>query len=146
MYRRLPQHNHDPKPYVGEVPNLVNPKMGGYVGNEREYDRLVAARNIDPDCALESCSVGSYQIMGFHWKLLGHTSVEDYYESMQLSEAAHLGAFCRFIQADSRLLKALRENNWASFARIYNGPAYAKHGYDRRMAKAYVKFNMDLQK
>ncbi len=38
------------------------------------------------------------------------------------------------------LLKHLRSKNWAAFARLYNGPAYASRGYHTRMATAYKKY------
>ena len=39
------------------------------------------------------------------------------------------------------MLESLRNKNWATFARKYNGPSYAKRGYHTKMAKAYKKFS-----
>jgi N-acetylmuramidase len=50
-----------------------------------------------------------------------------------------LQAFVQFILADPRLLKALQNKDWPTFARIYNGPAYAKYDYDIKVANAYAK-------
>jgi hypothetical protein len=37
------------------------------------------------------------------------------------------------------LADAIRTKNWPSFARQYNGPAYAKNKYDEKLAEAYLK-------
>ena len=44
------------------------------------------------------------------------------------------------------LLKHLRAKNWAAFARLYNGPAYASRGYHTRMAAAYKKYKSQASK
>ena len=58
---------------------------------------------------------------------------------MNSGAAAHLDAFVSFILAN-RLDGALRAKNWASFARGYNGPAYAQNAYDKKMAAAYARW------
>ena len=35
------------------------------------------------------------------------------------------------------LADKLNAHDWAGFARAYNGPDFARHGYDRRMAAAW---------
>jgi len=137
MRRRLKAHNVNPAPYEVSHPNLVNRSPGGYQGGLAEYDRLSQARGIHNAAASESTSWGSFQIMGYHWRVLGYPSIERYVELMQRSEGEHLKAFVRFIQVSPRLLKALRDRDWATFARWYNGPAYAKHNYDGRLAAAF---------
>lgn len=139
MYRRLKFYNIDPDPLVKLAPEVVNTKTGGYIGGEREHRRLAQAKEFHVPSALESASWGAYQIMGFHWKDLGYRSAEHFVECMMKNEGEHLKAFVRFIQNDSVLLTALRELNWATFARRYNGPAYAKNRYDVKMANAYSK-------
>jgi len=135
MRRRLIANGFDPTPHIREQPNLVNTAMGGYSGGVREYDRLDRAKKIHVASALESCSWGLFQVMGFHWDVLSYRSIDEYVELMQSSERYHLEAFGRFVEIDRRLLKALREGDWATFARWYNGPAYAKNQYDVKMAK-----------
>jgi hypothetical protein len=58
---------------------------------------------------------------------------------MSSGAAAHLVAFVSFILAN-RLDGALRARNWPSFARGYNGPAYAQNAYDKKMAAAYARW------
>lgn len=139
MRRRLKHYGVDYKPYLSEQPNIVSSRTGGYVGGEAEHERLERAKVIHLDSALESASWGAYQIMGFHWKALGYESVTHFVDEMHKGERQHLEAFVAFIKNDQRLLNAIRAKDWATFARIYNGPAYNKHNppYDVRMANAY---------
>ena len=121
-------------------PTLVNPTAGGYTGGDAELDRLQAAINIDEDCAYESASYGLFQIMGFNCQICGYPNAKAMFDDFLLGERTHLMAFVKFIQADANMWKALRERNWAEFARRYNGPAYAKNQYDTKLAAAYASF------
>ncbi len=118
--------------------NIVSKSMGGYRGGSGEYVRLNKALKIDEDSALESCSWGMFQIMGFHWSLLGYKSVADFVARMSESEGNQLMAFVAFIKADAGLHEALKTRDWPEFARRYNGPAYKKNHYDDRLADAYA--------
>lgn len=120
-----------------DYPALVNSRPGGYAGGLAEYPRLARAKMIEHDAAIESASWGLFQIMGFHWLALGYATAAQFEQSMQASEAAQLDAFVRFIEADPALHKALKGRKWAAFARIYNGPAYARNLYDVKLSRAY---------
>lgn len=122
-----------------DYPALVNSRPGGYAGGLAEYPRLARAKMIEHDAAIESASWGLFQIMGFHWLALGYATAAQFEQSMQASEAAQLDAFVRFIEADPALHKALKGRKWAAFARIYNGPAYARNLYDTKLARAYSR-------
>ncbi|WP_199898378.1 N-acetylmuramidase domain-containing protein [Methylobacillus glycogenes] len=110
------------------------------MGGSAEYMRLASAKLVNEDAALESCSWGSYQIMGFHWKKLGYTSVQDFAARMGASEDEQFLAFTRFIKTDAALLKALKAKRWADFARIYNGPNYASNLYDIKLERAHARY------
>lgn len=125
---------------AAKYPDIVNPSSGGYKGGIAEHERLQKAVKIDRTTALESASWGSFQIMGYHWKALGYASVQAFVNDMY-TEQGQLDAFVKFIKADSRLVKALKEKDWTTFARIYNGPAYQKNNYDVKMKQAYEKFS-----
>lgn len=125
-------------------PNIVNRKTGGYGGGATEHYRLNLACNIHMDSAYESCSWGLFQIMGFHWERLGYASVDDYVSAMRANEGNQLHAFCQFIKTDKKLHQALKDKNWAAFARIYNGPGYKKNRYDQKMQAEYDKYQ-DLE-
>src|SRR5690606_34955221 len=120
-------------------PGLVNSRPGGYAGGLAEYPRLARAKGFHHDSAIESTSWGLFQIMGFHWQTLGYASAQDYAQAMAAGEGQQLDAFVRFIEADPALHKALKGRKWAAFARIYNGPAYARNLYDVKLSRAYSR-------
>lgn len=122
-----------------QVPNLVNPKAGGYIGGSAEHQRLAQARQLDDVAALESASWGGFQVMGYHWQRLGYSSVHDFVAAMNRSEADHLEAFVRFIEADANLLKALKAQKWATVAKLYNGPSYQRNLYDVKLERAFER-------
>lgn len=119
-------------------PSVINPKPGGYGTGSNEHKRLELAAAINRNCALEACSWGAFQIMGYHWKTLEYSSLQDFVNAMYKGESKQLDAFVRFIMADQVLISALRETNWQKFARRYNGSAYATNRYDEKMAAAYI--------
>lgn len=125
---------------LAKHPDLVALKAGSYQSLDREdKDMDRAAQLIDRDCALESASWGAFQIMGYHWKTCGYATMQAFINA-QYSAAGQLDTFVKFIQADSRLARALKAKDWATFARVYNGPAYAKNAYDTKMGSAYKRF------
>lgn len=123
-------------------PNLINPQRGGYAGGSAEWYRLTLARQIMEDSvAAGACSWGQFQIMGYHWSRLGYASIQQFIAEMSASEAAQLEAFCRFIETDPALHKALKARKWAAFASLYNGPAYKANLYDIKLARAFDRYS-----
>jgi hypothetical protein len=120
-------------------PDLCNKTPGGYGSSSKEWQRLDDAVQIHRVAALESCSWGAFQVMGFNWKRCGYTGVQDFVNAMFKSSAAHLDSFVRYIQSDANLLKALRAQDWATCARLYNGPNFSINSYDTKLADAYAK-------
>lgn len=104
-----------------------------------EHERLSKAILLDRKAALMSCSIGKFQVMGFNFALCGFKTVEEFWSALSKSEAAHLNAFCAYVQAVG-LDDELREHRWADFARRYNGPGYQKNLYDIKLAKAWIKY------
>lgn len=102
------------------------------------YARLDGAMAIDSIAAIEATFWGMFQIGGFNWKLAGATSHQDFVARMSRSEYDQLILFANFIR-NTGLLKYLRSKNWSAFARFYNGPGYASHGYHTRLAAAYAR-------
>lgn len=128
-------------------PDISNPTAGGYKGGAAEHERLAAAVGLDREAALQSASWGRFQIMGFNWKRTGHESLQEFINGMiRGGEAEHLRSFCCFIRSDGELLQALQDHDWSGFARAYNGPAYARHDYHGRIARAYQKIALGDRK
>lgn len=140
FYRQLRSLKIDTAPLQKRFPGIVNSSRGGYVGGQSEYVRLGAAVDIHRDSAYESASWGAFQIMGLHWQLLGFESAQDFVDYASSNEAAQLDMFVRFIMVDSALHKALQNKKWSTFARLYNGPAYADNMYDVKLARAYKRY------
>lgn len=122
-------------------PNLCYPRWGTYrYGAESiQHKRLEIASQFNRDTALESCSWGLGQVMGFHWKSLGYESLQAFINDMYESEAKQLEAMIRFIKVNGLLL-ALKNKDWVKFARGYNGSGYAKNKYHIKLANAYAKY------
>ena len=99
---------------------------------------LEAAKSIHPHAAVEGTFWGMFQIGGFNWKKCGAESIDDFVDRMSRSERDQLEMFAEFITTTG-LLKHLQAKNWASFARGYNGPSYARRAYHTRMASAYAR-------
>lgn len=121
-------------------PHLSNPKPGGYGSVSRQHFRLQEAVALDREAALKSTSWGLFQILGSNFEAAGFGSVQAFVTAMiQGGVRAHLEAFVSFILADRQLLVAIRELDWRTFARIYNGPGYARNRYDTRLAEAHER-------
>lgn len=107
-----------------------------------EISRLEKAMSLDRTAALCSASYGQFQIMGFNHRLCMYPDVEMFYQAMGGDAASHLDAFCYLIKS-MRLSGALKQKDWAVFARGYNGPGYRANDYDGKMARAYLLFARD---
>ena len=120
-------------------PNAKVPEgLSGY--SLKEWTQLVNARKKNVDGADMSTFWGMFQIGGFNYKLCGCESVAEFVEKMSYSELEQLELFGIFLK-NSGMLADIRKKNWASFARKYNGPNYARRGYHTKMAAAYKKFS-----
>ncbi|HEX8441391.1 N-acetylmuramidase domain-containing protein, partial [Archangium sp.] len=123
-----------------QAPDISNSKAGGYASGPAEYPRLERALALDEQAALESASWGLGQVMGYHANDLGYGSVEQFVSRMMASEDEQLAAMAAFIQHHG-LDQALRDHDWAAFARGYNGSGYAKNQYDKKLAAAYQRLS-----
>lgn len=143
MFQRLEKHFGKDRA-LAELkahPDLVALKAGSYQSADKEdKDMDRAVQLINRTCALESASWGAYQIMGYHWSTCGYPSLQAFVNAMQTAPG-QLDAFVRFVKADRRLVQALKAQDWATFARVYNGPNYAANRYDTKMAAAFAKYS-----
>lgn len=128
---------------MAKYPDIVNSASGGYKGGMAEHQRLDRAVAIDRKTALESASWGGFQVLGLHWQRLGYPSVQSFVND-SYTEEGQLNIFVKFIQSDKRLVKALKEKDWTTFASIYNGPNYYKNSYDTRMKEAYNRYSKNI--
>lgn len=106
---------------------------------EGEWRRFRDATNLDAVAAIKATSWGRFQILGRNAKSLGYLTAAAFCRDMQESEAKQLDAFIKFIQVNN-LATALKDHDWAAFARGYNGPKYGLNRYDVKLASAYRKY------
>lgn len=113
----------------------------------KEWEAFNNAFSIDPVSAMESTSIGLPQIMGFHWKRLGYSSVGAMWDDFKTGDLAQIKALIKFLQTDARLYSAILGKNWERVAEIYNGAGfrevakkYGRQPYDLAMANAYKLF------
>ncbi|AXY60038.1 N-acetylmuramidase family protein [Acinetobacter sp. WCHAc010052] len=122
-------------------PDLCSKTSGGYGLYSAQHGRLNAAAQYHRTSALESASWGIGQVMGYHWAVLGYQSLQTFINAMYKDEASQLEAMCRYIKVNN-LINALKSKDWKSFARGYNGIAYAKNSYDIKLENAYKKWEI----
>jgi hypothetical protein len=125
---------------VAEAQGLAYPRWGMRPYPKDSYDRLNLAMRIDRPAALRSASWGLGQIMGRNCKLAGYATAEAMVEAFLDDEEKHLEAMIQFIISES-LDDDLRRQDWSGFARGYNGPGYARHGYHTKLAVAFAKWS-----
>lgn len=125
---------------AAQHPNICNPKSGGYYGKAGEYLRFNLAFSIDQECAMKATSWGLFQIMGFNHVAAGYATIGEFVDAMKESEGKQLLAFANFIKAHKTMHLALQKQDWATFAKLYNGPAYKKNNYDSKLANAYARY------
>lgn len=103
------------------------------------WSSLMKAWTISPGNALKCTSFGLFQILGSNYSLMGYSDVFEYIADSYISEVSHLKAFGEFLKS-AKLVGALKKLDWASFAKGYNGPSYARFGYDKKLKEAYKKY------
>jgi len=99
------------------------------------------AFSLDPVAAMESTSIGMMQVMGFHWKELGFTSVGEMWDYAKTGIEAQVSLAIRFIQSNSKLDKALKDHNFEKIAFYYNGKDYRRFGYEKKLFTAFKKYS-----
>lgn len=128
---------------------LAHPEVGGVKnprGQTRRYEMLQAAaalcekHDLNRDLAFECVSVGLGQVMAAHWRDLGYPSAEKMVEEAHNEFADkdivdQIEMMMRYLDVND-LLDDVREGQWTTAARGYNGPGYAQNRYDTRMAAA----------
>ncbi len=141
LFERHKFHNHTGGRFDKAHPDLSKPIYGGWGKFSEQYPKLDRAIALDRNAALKSASWGAFQILGENHVQAGHATVEGFVTAMKSGLLAQAEAFVAFVLADRRLLAALRQRNWATFARIYNGPKYKDNDYDGKMRANYQRFS-----
>lgn len=137
VFGRLTGHK-----YTASHPELSSRKWDRtkYGSSLNQHPKLQRAVELDREAALQSCSWGLFQMMGFNWKMMGYKNLQDFIDEMYENDRAHLDSFMRFIKG-SNLAPALVAKDWKRIARVYNGAGYAQNAYDVKMAAAYKRWS-----
>lgn len=98
---------------------------------------LIAAHTIGHE-AWKYCSMGKFQIMGFHYAKLGFPSAIQMYSFMATSDENDTSVGLQFIKSNSGLINSLQQRDLRSFVAQYNGTAQIEHYLNR--------FNQELNK
>lgn len=126
--------------YLNSHPHLAIPKWSPsykYGSYAKQWEKFEEAATLgEYVSAVKSCSWGLGQIMGFHYPALGYPDAVTW-EASQWKVDGQVDAIARFINNDRRLKDAADRLDFHQFARIYNGPGYAKHGYHTRLENMY---------
>jgi hypothetical protein len=133
LFERHVFHRRTGGKYGAAHPGVSASAAGGYLGGAAEYMRLEEAMSLDRQAAFESVSWGLGQIMGYHAVHLGYPSAEAMVADFREGEDAQLAGTQRFISANPPLRQAFSQKKWNRVAFFYNGAAYAKHAYDRKL-------------
>jgi hypothetical protein len=130
--------------FDGTAPDLSNAVPGGYGARGGfQYERLARAIALNRAAALRSTSWGIGQVMGFNAAVAGFADAEAMVAAMVQSEDQQMNGIFGFLQGN-HLDRPLRNHDWPSFARGYNGPNFAENQYDVRLAAAFQKFSTGL--
>lgn len=104
------------------------------------WSLVARAAAIDRKAAHESVSWGLGQVMGAHWAWLGYADVAALVAEARSGSGGQARLMARYIDK-AGLAAAIRRRDWAAFGRGYNGPAFARNGYDRKIAAAYKRYS-----
>jgi hypothetical protein len=149
---RLPQllfERHKFQEFTDGVFDHVDPDISGSAGGPygslagqlhrlyRAVD-LCEARGMPTEAAYKSASWGIGQVMGFNHKDARYASAREMARAMCTTEDAQLHAMAGFLESNG-LAEKIRRRDWAGFARIYNGPKYARNQYDVKLEAAHER-------
>jgi N-acetylmuramidase len=140
IFRKLTHHVYDLK-----YPMLSYPykKKAGpeWQHNNKDaataWKTLEAAAAIDHDAALQSCSWGMFQVMGFNFKACGYDDVDDFVAAMNTSRG-QIDAFVGYCRTKPGMTAAMKSNDFQTMASLYNGDDYGD--YDRRISRKYTQY------
>jgi hypothetical protein len=112
------------------------------VGQGAEWEAFTIARALDEIAAMQSISMGAPQIMGFNHAAIGYDSARAMFDRFAADERYHILGLFDFVKGGgttSRMLEALRRQQYDQFATYYNGNGQAA-AYGARIRAAATAF------
>ena len=123
-----------------KYPSIVNEDSGGH-NDMTSYEKLKIAKSIDYDCAIQSCSWGKFQVMGFNYANL-YSSPRELEKAMNMCELQQFKYFVSYLKNTSGMVDALKNKNWERIATLYNGPNWKNQNpeYANNIKRYYNQF------
>ena len=123
-----------------KYPSIVNEDSGGY-NDMTSYEKLKIAKSIDYSCAVQSCSWGKFQVMGFNYANL-YSSPRELEKAMNMCELQQFKYFVSYLKNTSGMVDALKNKNWERIATLYNGPNWKNQNpeYANNIKRYYNQF------
>ena len=123
-----------------KYPSIVNEDSGGY-NDMTSYEKLKIAKSIDYSCAVQSCSWGKFQVMGFNYANL-YSSPRELEKAMNMCELQQFKYFVSYLKNTSGMVDALKNKNWERIAILYNGPNWKNQNpeYANNIKRYYNQF------
>lgn len=112
-----------------------------YKGPLGEWGRFDKAQALNRNAAIQSSSWGAGQIMGFHYKDLGFATPQAFLTENFKGEYEQFNIMLKFLSLpkNKAMFTALKDRQWTTFAKLYNGPGYKVNKYDTKLAAAHKK-------
>ncbi len=130
------------------VPAWQGPGSAQYADQKTSAARLALvarAAALHPEAAYQSVSMGLFQVMGFNFAACGYESAVAMHAALtQGGLPKHLAVGITFMRSKG-LLRKLSARDWKGFASGYNGTAYAKNAYDKKLAAAFARWTTQLR-
>ncbi|TAA47517.1 N-acetylmuramidase domain-containing protein [Corallincola spongiicola] len=118
-----------------------DPWQSFHGNQEKEWQLLSFARNLDDTAALLSISMGAPQIMGFHYQTLGYATVQQMFAEFCIDVDRQIdGMFAFFSPA---MLQSLQQLDFERFAGYYNGSGQ-KAFYGAAISRHYQAFKQQF--
>ena len=123
-----------------KYPSIVNEDSGGH-NDMTSYEKLKIAKSIDYDCAVQSCSWGKFQVMGFNYANL-YSSPRELEKAMNMCELQQFKYFVLYLKKTNGMVDALKNKNWERIATLYNGPNWKNQNpeYANNIKRYYNQF------
>lgn len=114
-------------------PTIRRADLGGT--QAARWAKVQEAFDLAPEAALGATSWGAFQTPGRYFAACGYPNVYAFAQDVSQSETRQLSAFERYLRSQN-LVEALKNKDWPSFARGYEGEAGAGQ-YANALANVY---------
>jgi hypothetical protein len=87
--------------------------------------------------------MGLAQILGINCGMVGFNTARAMFDAFSQSESAQIVSFFAFVTKRKGLLDALKNKDWVTAAKLYNGVSSQQNLYASKIEKFYVQFKQN---